>query len=68
MDSDLVYFHYDILIKIVLGKVDLGVIEPWVDEQVTNILGMEDEVIPAMIVNELDTYKKEEKAPNGKLI
>jgi len=29
---------------------------------------MEDEVIPAMIVNELDTYKKEEKAPNGKLI
>lgn len=29
---------------------------------------MEDEVIPAMIINELETYKTEEKAPNGKLI
>lgn len=29
---------------------------------------MEDEVIPAMIINELDAYKKDDKAPNGKLI
>ncbi|KAL4475046.1 hypothetical protein ABPG74_001742 [Tetrahymena malaccensis] len=59
----------EILDKIVdLKNVDLEILEPWVDQQVTKILGIEDEVIPAMIINELDSYKKDEKPPNGKLI
>lgn len=43
-------------------------LEPWVDAQVTSILGIDDDVVSSMIISELEQYKNDGKSPNGKLI
>lgn len=40
-----------------MTKVKLEVIKPWVTEQITTILGMEDDVIVDFVFNQLDAEK-----------
>ncbi|KAB7506389.1 Serine/arginine repetitive matrix protein 1 [Armadillidium nasatum] len=44
--------------KVDMTKVKLEVIKPWVTEQITGILGMEDDVIVDYVFNQLDAEKK----------
>lgn len=39
------------------SKVDLDVMRPWVTKRITEILGMEDEVVVEFVINQLEEHK-----------
>lgn len=39
------------------SKVDLNVMRPWVTKRITEILGMEDEVVVEFVINQLEGEK-----------
>ena len=40
-----------------MGKVKLDVIKPWITQRITDLLGMEDDVIVEFVFNQLEAEK-----------
>lgn len=50
-------FADSLSLKVDTSKVDLDVLRPWVAKRVTDILGMEDEVVAEFVMNQLEADK-----------
>ncbi|RWS27848.1 serine/arginine repetitive matrix protein 1-like protein, partial [Leptotrombidium deliense] len=50
--------------KVDMSKVNIEVIKPWITRRISEILGMEDDVVESFVLNQLD----EQKCPDGKLM
>jgi len=43
------------MILVYIKQIDLGIIEPWINRQISTILGFEDEIISKLTMNLIDT-------------
>lgn len=48
--------------KVDMSKVKLDILRPWISEKITQLLKLEDDVVEAYVVNQLEA----EKFPNAK--
>ena len=54
-------FSESLALKVDTSKVDLNVLRPWVTKRITEILGMEDEVVVEFVINQLEGEKVSER-------